>query len=243
MTQVEWSLYHGEPNVQGGRARKMADLKHLRALHEAILNMDLEGIGAIAQAAMDAGVEPQAAITDGMVPGMVEVGQKFEEGEFFLSELVVAGEVMKDGMKVIEPYLTAGAGSSDSKAKAIVTTVEGDYHDIGKNIVVTLLGVQGLEVIDLGMDVPAAKIVEEVRIHRPAVLGLSALLSTTMARMGDVIEALKAAGLRDGVKVIVGGTPVTPEYADSIGADHCALNAIEGVHKCTEWLIDLKEGK
>lgn len=222
----------------------MADSKHLRALHEAILNMDLEGIGAIAQAAMDAGVDPSEAITEGMVPGMVEVGQKFEEGEYFLSELVVAGEVMKDGMKVIEPYLTAGGGAAEVKAKAIVATVEGDYHDIGKNIVVTLLGVQGFEVIDLGMDVPAARIVDEVRTHRPLVLGLSALLSTTMARMGDVIEALKSAGLRDGVKVIVGGTPVTPEYAASIGADHCAVNAIEGVHKCTEWLAEAKkEGK
>jgi corrinoid protein of di/trimethylamine methyltransferase len=221
----------------------MNKAEHLRALHDAILNMDLEGIPAVAQKAMDEGVDPQAAITEGMVPGMVEVGQKFEEGEYFLSELVVAGEVMKDGMKIIEPYLTAGGGSADSKAKAIVATVEGDYHDIGKNIVVTLLGVQGFDVVDLGMDVPAAKIVEEVRKHRPLVLGLSALLSTTMARMGDIIEALKDAGLRDSVRVIVGGTPVTPEYAASIGADHCALNAIEGVHRCSEWLSNAKEGK
>ena len=192
---------------------------------------------------MDAGVDPRQAITEGMVPGMVEVGQKFEEGEYFLSELVVAGEVMKDGMKVIEPYLVAGADTGDAKAKAIIATVEGDYHDIGKNIVVTLLGVQGFDVIDLGMDVAASKIVEEVRTHKPLVLGLSALLSTTMAHMGEVIEALKAAGLRDSVKIIVGGTPVTPEYADSIGADHCAVNAIEGVHKCTEWLRNAKGGK
>ncbi len=221
----------------------MTKEEHLQALRDAIMTMDLEGIPAVAQAAMDAGVDPQKAITEGMVPGMVEVGQKFEEGEYFLSELVVAGEVMKDGMKVIEPYLTAGGAEQEAKAKAVVATVEGDYHDIGKNIVVTLLGVQGFQVIDLGMDVPSAKIVEEVRIHKPLVLGLSALLSTTMARMGEVIEDLKAAGLRDGVKVIVGGTPVTPEYAASIGADHCALNAIEGVHKCSEWLAASKEGK
>jgi corrinoid protein of di/trimethylamine methyltransferase len=220
----------------------MTDSKYLQALRDAILNMDLDGIAEVAQAAMDAGVDPREAITDGMVPGMVEVGRKFEEGEYYLSELVVAGEVMKDGMKVIEPYLTAG-GAAEAKAKAIIATVEGDYHDIGKNIVVTLLGVQGFDVIDLGMDVPASKIVEEVQEHRPAVLGLSALLSTTMARMGDVIEALKAAGLRDGVKVIVGGTPVTPAYADRIGADHCAANAIEGVHQCALWLGDAKEGK
>ena len=217
--------------------------EHLKALRDAMTTMDLDGVSAIAQAAMDAGVDPSEAITEGMVPGMVEVGQKFEEGEYFLSELVVAGEVMKDGMKVIEPYLTAGGSAAEVKAKAIVATVEGDYHDIGKNIVVTLLGVQGFEVIDLGMDVPAARIVDEVRTHRPLVLGLSALLSTTMARMGDVIEALKSAGLRDGVKVIVGGTPVTPEYAASIGADHCAINAIEGVHWCAEWLAVSKEAK
>ncbi len=221
----------------------MTDTRHLQALREAILNMDLEDIGSVAQAAMDAGVDPKEAITEGMVPGMVEVGQKFEEGEYFLSELVVAGEVMKDGMAVIEPYLTAGGGDDEAKAKAIVATVEGDYHDIGKNIVVTLLGVQGFDVIDLGMDVPTSKIVEEVREHGPVVLGLSALLSTTMARMGEVIEALKSAGLRDSVKVIVGGTPVTPAYAASIGADHCALNAIEGVHKCADWLGSLKEGR
>ncbi|MBN1151678.1 MAG: cobalamin-dependent protein, partial [Dehalococcoidia bacterium] len=132
---------------------------------------------------------------------------------------------------------------AETKAKAIMATVEGDYHDIGKNIVVTLLGVQGFDVIDLGMDVPASRIVEEARAQNPLVIGLSALLSTTMERMGDVIEGLKAVGLRDRVKVIVGGTPVTPAFADSIGADHCAVNAIEGVHMCREWLKDAKEGK
>jgi len=213
----------------------MSHADHLKALMGAIMGMDLDGIQGVAQAAMDDGVDPRAAISEGMVPGMVEVGRKFEEGEYYLSELVVAGEVMKDGMKVIEPYLTAGA-SGERKVRAIMATVEGDYHDIGKNIVVTLLGVQGFDVSDLGMDVPAAQIVEQVRALRPEVVGLSALLSTTMARMGEVIEALKAAGLRDSVKVIIGGTPVTPAFADRIGADHCAVNAIEGVHKCAEWV-------
>ena len=216
--------------------------EHLQALKDAITSMDLENIGKVAQAAMDDGVDPQVAITEGMVPGMVEVGQKFEEGEYFLSELVVAGEVMKDGIAVMEPYLTANA-AEESKARAIVATVEGDYHDIGKNIVATLLGVQGFDVRDLGMDVPAERIVEEAKNFEPDVIGLSALLSTTMPRMGDVIRALEAAGLRDRVKVIVGGTPVTPQFAESIGADHCALNAIEGVHKCSEWIANAKGGK
>ncbi len=216
--------------------------EHLQALKDAITSMDLENISKVAQAAMDDGVDPQVAITEGMVPGMVEVGQKFEEGEYFLSELVVAGEVMKDGIAVMEPYLTANA-AEESKARAIVATVEGDYHDIGKNIVATLLGVQGFDVRDLGMDVPAERIVEEAKNFEPDVIGLSALLSTTMPRMGDVIRALEAAGLRDRVKVIVGGTPVTPQFAESIGADHCALNAIEGVHKCTEWIANAEGGK
>ncbi|MFW6102926.1 MAG: cobalamin B12-binding domain-containing protein [Chloroflexota bacterium] len=219
----------------------MTHEEHLQALRDAITNMDLENIGKVAQAAMDDGVDPQVAITEGMVPGMVEVGQKFEEGEYFLSELVVAGEVMKDGIAVMEPYLTAEA-ADESKARAIVATVEGDYHDIGKNIVATLLSVQGFDVKDLGMDVSAERIVEEAKTYNPDVIGLSALLSTTMPRMGDVIKTLDEAGLRDKVKVIVGGTPVTPQFADSIGADHCAVNAIEGVHKCTEWIANAKGG-
>ena len=219
----------------------MTHEEHLQALRDAITNMDLENIGKVAQAAMDDGVNPQVAITEGMVPGMVEVGQKFEEGEYFISELVVAGEVMKDGIAVMEPYLTAEA-AEENKARAIVATVEGDYHDIGKNIVATLLSVQGFDVKDLGMDVSADRIVEEAKAYKPDVIGLSALLSTTMPRMGDVINALGAAGLRDKTKVIVGGTPVTPQFAQSIGADHCAVNAIEGVHKCTEWIANAKGG-
>ncbi|MFW6056718.1 MAG: cobalamin B12-binding domain-containing protein [Chloroflexota bacterium] len=219
----------------------MTHEEHLQALRDAITNMDLENIGKVAQAAMDDGVDPQVAITEGMVPGMVEVGQKFEEGEYFLSELVVAGEVMKDGIAVMEPYLTAEA-AEESKARAIVATVEGDYHDIGKNIVATLLSVQGFDVKDLGMDVSAERIVEEAKSYNPDVIGLSALLSTTMPRMGEVIKTLDEAGLRDKVKVIVGGTPVTPQFAQSIGADHCAVNAIEGVHKCMEWIADAKGG-
>ncbi len=219
----------------------MTKEEHLQALRDAITNMDLENIGKVAQAAMDDGIDPQAAITEGMVPGMVEVGQKFEEGEYFLSELVVAGEVMKDGIAVMEPYLTAEA-AEESKARAIVATVEGDYHDIGKNIVATLLSVQGFDVKDLGMDVSAERVVEEAKNYKPDVIGLSALLSTTMPRMGDVVKALEEAGLRDKVKLIVGGTPVTPQFAQSIGVDHCAVNAIEGVHKCTEWIANAKGG-
>jgi len=213
----------------------MPEGKYLGALKEAIVNLDFGAIVEAARGAMEAGVDPRVAITEGMVPGMAVVGEKFESGEYFLSELVVAGEVMKDGMKIIDPYIKGDI--STAVERAVICTVEGDYHDIGKNIVITLLGVQGFKVFDLGMDVAAEKVVGAVKEHKPAIVGLSALLTTTMLRMGGVVEALKAAGLRDKVRVIVGGTPVTPDFADSIGADHCAVNAMEGVHKCVEWVV------
>jgi len=213
----------------------MPEGKYLGALKEAIVSLDFSAIVEAARGAMEAGVDPRVAITEGMVPGMAVVGEKFESGEYFLSELVVAGEVMKDGMKIIDPYIKGD--SSTTAERAVVCTVEGDYHDIGKNIVITLLGVQGFKVFDLGMDVAAEKVVSAVKEHKPAIVGLSALLTTTMLGMGEVIEALKAAELRDKVRVIVGGTPVTPDFADSIGADHCAVNAMEGVHKCVEWVM------
>ena len=213
----------------------MQEGKYLGALKEAIVSLDFSAIVEAARGAMEAGVDPRVAITEGMVPGMAVVGEKFESGEYFLSELVVAGEVMKDGMKIIDPYIKGD--SSTTAERAVVCTVEGDYHDIGKNIVITLLGVQGFKVFDLGMDVAAEKVVSAVKEHKPAIVGLSALLTTTMLGMGEVIEALKAAELRDKVRVIVGGTPVTPDFADSIGADHCAVNAMEGVHKCVEWVM------
>lgn len=213
----------------------MAGENYLAILKQGVIDLDFDAVKKAAKDAMDAGVAPGTAITEGMVPGMAIVGDKFESGEYFLSELVVAGEVMREGVEVINPYIKADDASKAEKVKAVLASVEGDNHDLGKNIVRTLLGVQGFEVIDLGMDVTSDIIVDAVKEHKPAVLGLSALLTMTMPKMGEVIEALKAAGLRDKVKVIVGGTPVTDEFAESIGADHHAANALEGVQKCTEW--------
>ena len=213
----------------------MTEEQYLMALKQGIINLDFEAVKKTAKEAMEAGIDPSTAITKGMVPGMAVVGEKFESGEYFLSELVVAGEVMKEGVEVINPYIKVNESSKPQKIKVVLASVEGDNHDLGKNIVGTLLGVQGFEVIDLGMDVTADRIVAAVKEHKPVVLGLSALLTMTMPKMGEVIEALKAAGLRDKVKVIVGGTPVTDEFAESIGADHRAANALEGVQKCTEW--------
>ena len=207
---------------------------YLASLKKSIINLDFKAVVEVAKEAMDAGVDPHTAITDGMVPGMTIVGEKYETGEYFLSELVVAGAVMKEGMEIINPYIKGD--SSKRLGKVVIATVEGDNHDLGKNIVTTLLGVQGFEVVDLGRDVPTDKIIAAVKERKPDILGLSALLTVTMSKMGEAIEALKAAEIREKVKVIVGGSPVTPEFAESIGADHCAVNALEGIKKCTEWV-------
>ena len=211
----------------------MDEGKHIAALKEAVLNMDYELMDKAAKEAMAAKVDPLKAIMEGMSPAMAFIGEKFQTGEYFLPELIVAGDVMKEGLKIIRPYLKE-KGSQGEK-KFLIATVQGDNHDIVKNIVGMLLSLHGFEVIDLGFDIPASKIVEAVQKHEPGIVGLSALLTVTMPRMGEVVKALKTAGLRDKVKVIVGGTSVTPQFARGIGADHASTNAAEGVEKCLEW--------
>jgi len=219
----------------------MAGEKCLASLKESIVNLDFDAVVEVAREAMDAGVDPRIAITDGMVPGMVIVGEKFESGEYFLSELVVAAEVMREGLNIVNPYIEGG--NSGTVGKVVIATVEGDCHDLGKGIVTTLLRAHGFEVVDLGIDVPTDKIIDAVKEHKAAILGLSALLTVTMIKMGEAIEALKAVDLREKVKVIIGGAPVTSEFAESIGADHYAVNAVEGVKKCTEWVTPQGRGK
>ena len=215
-------------------------VKYLAALQEAILQMDYSLVAKAAKEAMDAKVDPLQAITEGMSPAMALIGEKFQTGEYFLPELIVAADVMKEGLKIINPYLPK-KGSRVGR-KLVIATVEGDNHDIGKNIVSTLLTARGFEVIDLGVDIPSRKIVESVKEHQPAILGLSALLTLTMLKMREVITALKEAGLKEKLKVIIGGSSVTPEFARSIGADFSTTNAVEGVEKCLEW-VKSQEGR
>ena len=212
----------------------MAVEKYLVSLKESIVNLDFDTVVKVAQEAMEAGADPHRAINEGMVPGMAIVGEKFEKGEYFLSELVVAAEVMKEGLKVVNPHLK-GEGSQ-RLGKMVIATVEGDHHDLGKGIVTSLLRVHDFEVVDLGVDVATERIIDAVKEHQPDIVGMSALLTLTMPKMGEVIEALKSADLRGKVKVILGGTPVTEEFAESIGADYRAVNALEGVKKCVEWM-------
>ena len=208
--------------------------KYLMALKTSIVNLDFKEVIVAARASMEAGVDPHQAIDEGIVPGMAIVGDKYENGEYFLSELVVAAEVMKEGLEVITPYVKGDVFKR--LGNVVMATVEGDHHDLGKNIVTSLLKVQGFEVADLGTDVPTMRIIEAIKEHNPVIVGMSALLTVTMPKMEEVIVVLKEAGLRDKVKVIVGGTAVTDGFAESIGADHRAVNALEGVKKCVEWV-------
>ena len=212
----------------------MPDNAYLDVLKENVLNLDFIGVKKAAEDAMKAGVPPVRAITDGLAAGIKIVGERFERKEYFLSELFLAAETMKQGMSVIQPYLIGE--EIETKGKVVLATVKGDYHDIGKSLVATLLRIQGFDVIDLGIDVPTDTIVEAIKVHSPNILGLSALLTVTMPEMEQIINCLIASGIRDDVKVIVGGSPVTNEFASKIGADFRAADAIEGVNKCIDWI-------
>jgi len=207
----------------------------LGRLRDAIVNLDIDGVQKACREAIDVGIPAYKAVTDGMAKGMEIVGQKYENGEYFLAELIMAGETMKEGMKILEPYLKAG--DVEKIGIVVIGTVRGDLHDIGKNVVVTLLNAAGFDVIDLGVDVPPEKFVEAVKNNNPDIVGMSALLTTTMVEMENVIKALKDAGLRDKVKIIIGGAPITQEYAEKIGADAAARDAVEGVNICKSWVI------
>jgi len=206
----------------------------LEKIKEAIVNLDIDNIQKLCKEAVDAGIPAYKVVTDGMAKGMDIVGQKYEANEYFLAELIMAGETMKEGMKVLEPYLKAG--KMKRLGKIVIGTVRGDLHDIGKNIAATLLRSAGFDVIDLGVDVSPEQFVEAVRRNSPDVVAMSALLTTTMTEMENTIKALKEAGLRDKVKIIIGGAPITPEYAEKIGADAAAKDAVDGVNICKSWV-------
>ena len=205
-------------------------------IRDAIVNLDIEGVQNACKEVIETGLPAYKAVTDGMAKGMEIVGEKYESGEYFLAELIMAGEVMKEGMTVLEPHLKAG--DIKTIGKVVIGTVRGDLHDIGKNVVVTLLGAAGFDIVDLGIDVPAGKFVEAVKKNNPDIVAMSALLTTTMIQMESVMKALKEAGLRDQVKVIIGGAPITEEYAEKIGADAAARDAVQGVRTCNEWMVE-----
>ncbi len=194
-----------------------------KELYDAILNGDAKKAHAATQAAIEADAEPMALIAECMVPAMDVVGRLFEQEEYFVPELLLAGRAMKSSMELLRPLMTASG--EKLSARVVIGTVKGDLHDIGKNIVASMLEGGGFEVIDLGADVAPEKFVAAVEERKPQFVCMSALLTVTMPAMKTTIEALKSAGLRGKVKVLVGGAPVTGQYATEIGADGYSENA------------------
>lgn len=200
----------------------------------------LEGQPAVTELIEEAlvqGVDPKPIVLKGLTKAMEVVGEKFEREEYLIPDMLASAECVGTAMDILSPHL-AKAGV-ESKGKFIITTVTGDLHDIGKNIVAIMIKGAGYEVIDLGADVPTERIIEAVREHQAPFLGLSALLTTTMRAMGEVINNLKQEGLRDQVKVLIGGAPTSKEFADQIGADaHCkdafqAIDVLKGISSDT----------
>ena len=203
-------------------------------IYEAIITGEVYDIDEIVQEHLDAGQEPLACL-EAMMAGLEGTGKRFETGEYFVPELVMAADAFKAGLEVLAPHLAKG--SRQFAGTVVLGTVQGDVHDIGKNLVGFLLESSGFRLIDLGTDVSSQRFVQAVQEHAADVLAMSALLTTTMLGMGDVLEALAEAGLRDRVKVIVGGAPLSQRFAEQIGADAYASTAPQGVEIVQSWLI------
>jgi corrinoid protein of di/trimethylamine methyltransferase len=199
------------------------------AMTQSILQGDEEAAADLARQALAQGVDPLEAINQGFVVGINEVGAQFSCGDMFLPELVAAGEAMKAAITVLEPEMARQGTHRQILGKVVIGTVEGDIHDIGKTLVGTMLAAGGFQVYDLGVDVPIQDFVEKAREVGADIVGLSALITTTMGRQRDVIEALDDMGLRPQVKVMVGGAPVTRQWAAEIGAEGYSEDAVGAV--------------
>lgn len=200
-----------------------------------IIELDIDNVANSVQQQLDAGKDPQD-ILKALTTGMEEVGRRYETDEYFLAELVLAGDTMKAAFEVLKPHLKSD--DVGDKPPIVAATVKGDNHDIGKNILISMLVSAGFEVVDLGMDCPTEKIVEAVKETGAKIVALSALLTMTMKEISTVDKALQAAGLRDGVKIIVGGAPLSMELAKELGADDFSPDAIDGVKRIEALLED-----
>ena len=208
----------------------MADI--LQDIATNLYNGENEKVAELVQQAVDDGVPPAEILNGGMIAGMDEVGKDFKAGELFVPEVLIAARAMHAGMDILRPLLAEA--DVPTAGKYIIGTVKGDLHDIGKNLVKMMLEGAGFEIVDLGTDIDADAFVDAVREHQPNMLGMSALLTTTMVNMRTIIEALEEAGLRDSVKVMIGGAPVTAAYAEEIGADAYAPDAASAVDVARE---------
>ena len=202
----------------------MADLKKL---HEAVVNGDAKTAKAVTEAALADGVEPLKLVQEYMMPAMAEVGRRFECSEYFVPELLLAARAMKTALELVRPLLTATG--AQQVGRVAIGTVKGDLHDIGKNLVAAMLEGGGYEIIDLGVNVTPEQFITAVKEKGANIVAMSALLTTTLPSMKTTVDALKQAGVREQVKILVGGAPVTQKYADDIGADGFSESAAGAV--------------
>jgi 5-methyltetrahydrofolate--homocysteine methyltransferase len=209
----------------------MEDTNILISITEAIREGNSYDILELVQASLDSGNDPHK-VFNAMIAGLEQCGMLFEEREFFLPDLIMAGEAFTTGIELLEPHLAQT--SIGQAGKVLLGTIAGDVHDIGKNLVGFLLKSAGFEVIDIGTDNNTERFLQAVKEHQPDVLGMSALLTTTMLGMGDVIKTLNEEGWHEKIKVIIGGGPVSKHFAEEIGADAYASDAVEGVKKIKE---------
>jgi 5-methyltetrahydrofolate--homocysteine methyltransferase len=201
--------------------------ENLKAIYDGIIEGDHKAVAANVKSALAAGAQPGVVLNEAMVAAMAEVGRLFEEGEYFVPEMLISARAMKEGLGILRPLLA----QNDVRpvAKVAIGTVKGDLHDIGKNLVAMMLEGAAFEILDLGSDVSAEKFVDAVKSQGANIVAMSALLTTTMVNMKGVIDAITTAGLREQVKVIVGGAPVTDSFARQIGADGYAADASRAV--------------
>jgi len=204
----------------------MVDLKNVS---EALQRGDAEKVAELVKQALEENLTPKKILEDGLIKGMSIIGEKFKKNEVYVPEVLIAARAMHAGMDVLRPKLVETGVKNIGKVA--IGTVKGDLHDIGKNLVKMMLEGAGFEVVDLGVDVSVDKFVEAVKEHQPNIIGMSALLTTTMVNMPEVIKALDIAGLRDKVKVMVGGAPITQNYANQIGTDGYSPDAASAADK------------
>jgi 5-methyltetrahydrofolate--homocysteine methyltransferase len=198
-------------------------MSDLHAITETLITGDEDKLKELVQSALAAGTPANEILQKGLIVGMDIVGEKMETGEMFIPEVLMAAQAMSISVEILKPLLAEGEGTS--AGKVIIGTVKGDLHDIGKNLVVMMMESAGFEVIDLGIDVDPATFVAAIKENKPSIVGLSALLTTTMPMMRKSIESIEESGLRDSLKIIVGGAPVNQAFADEIGADGYAPDA------------------
>lgn len=212
----------------------MGEKEILEQLFESVLKGNLTGAADAAQKSLDANISPLVAIEKGMTPAIKKVGDAFGIGEMFLPEMVASADAMEAALEILEPFFEGDEGSK--KAKVLIGTVKGDIHDIGKNIVIALLKVNGFDVIDIGRDIASTDFVDKAIELEAEIIGLSGLLTTSLPMMRDIIQMLGEDGVRDQYKVIIGGGPTSQDYADDIGADGYGDTAYSAVELCNQLL-------